>query len=240
MFLDESGEASMKSDDPNFNIFVLCGVLFSEIAYNEFDNKFKALKHKFFGTDNIIFHSIKMRKPKGVFKILLDETTRNNFYNDINQIFVESNYQIISCVINKSAYKERYPHKNTAYQEALKFMCERSMFCLRREDVVKKLIICLEQRGKEDALIKKYYTQFIKHGTSFMSRYEMRMCAEKLIFRPKSANVNGLQLADLIAYPIARKHLTPDSPQPTYEVFFEKFYKSNAGECKGYGLKVYP
>jgi hypothetical protein len=240
MFVDESGEASMKGEDVNYNVFVLCGVLFSEKSYEEFKIKFNDLKTKFFNDTKVILHSSKIRKQAGVFKILIDEDTRRAFFEDLNKIILSSNFQIISCIIDKPRYKLKYPLRDTAYEESLKFMCERSVFCLRKEDSVSKLIVCLEKRGSQDSIIRNYYTKFISDGTGQMSSFEMRKCAKKLEFRDKKDNINGLQLADLIAYPIGKQHLDPVKGHQSFEVFKCKFYKSNTGDINRFGLKKFP
>ena len=240
MFVDESGDASVQSIDTSFNTFILCGVLISEASYSIFDIACKELKMKYFETDEVIFHLSKMRAKKGVFKIFQAPAVLANFLVDFHELLTNTDFKIISVLINKPAYIIKYPQRNSVYQEALKFMCERSVFCLRKEDIVKKFFIFMEQRDSQDIFIKKYYTANISNGTPFMSRMEMRVCEPFLNFRKKKANINGLQLADICAYPIGRKHLSPDTINPLYDIVHSKFYKSNSGEHIGYGLKIYP
>ena len=44
LFLDESGDHGLTKIDPNFPVFVLCGVLVSEISYNTIESKIRAIK----------------------------------------------------------------------------------------------------------------------------------------------------------------------------------------------------
>jgi len=240
MFVDESGESSMKGKDVNYNVFVLCGVLFSEKSYEEFKVIMNDFKLKYFNSTEVILHSSKIRKQTGVFKILIDGNVRKAFFKDLNDVILLSNFQIISCIIDKPKYKLKYPYRDTAYEESLKFMCERSVFCLRKEDFVSRLVVCLEKRGNQDSIIKKYYTKFITDGTGQMSSFEMKKCAKSLEFRDKKQNINGLQLADLIAYPIGKRHLDPIKGHPSFNVFECKFYKSNNGDINRFGLKTFP
>ena len=55
--------------------------------------------------------------------------------------------------------------------------------------------------------------------------------------RNKKENINGLQLADLVAYPIARNIIEPNRANPAFEVLEEKIYKTN-GIIEG--LRIYP
>ena len=67
---------------------------------------------------------------------------------------------------------------------------------------------------------------------------------EKLLldprFVPKSANVPGLQIADLVARPIARHILDPKQPNRAYDVIEKKLDRSTTGMVRGFGLKVFP
>ncbi|WP_161499335.1 DUF3800 domain-containing protein [Flavipsychrobacter stenotrophus] len=243
MFIDESGEANITNPDPRFNVFVLCGVVFSEDGYKHFDAEVKKLKNKFFGNEDIIFHSFEMRGKKDAFKIFQDPTIMKDFYNDIGSIFKTCEYWVISCVVNKQKYKEIYPYKNHAYEDALTFLCERGISLLGKKNKQHVLHLCLEKRGKcKDSQLKKYYTNFIKYGTEYISTDEFKMCYPRLHFRGKDENTNGLQFADLIAYPIARKQLSPNLPQPTFDIFDEKFYSrgGRGNEYYGLGLKHFP
>ena len=56
-------------------------------------------------------------------------------------------------------------------------------------------------------------------------------------FYDKKDNVPGLQLADLIAYPISRYVIDPERANPAFDVLETKIYKRGG---KKYGLKIYP
>lgn len=241
MFVDESGEANITNADPSFNTFVLCGILFREDHYNEFNARIKALKQKLFGNEDVIFHSYEMRKRIDNFTLFNDPEIQLEFYTGIGKIFKECRYSIIACIIDKPKYKEKYNNKNNAYEDALMFLCERAIMCVGRKNKIDKILVCLEKRGKgKDRLLKKYYGNFIKYGTPYISTEEFKMCDPNLYFRAKDQNINGLQLCDLFAYPIGRKFLYPDKPQPTFDIFEEKFFCNNMGNYKGLGLKTFP
>ena len=56
-------------------------------------------------------------------------------------------------------------------------------------------------------------------------------------FKWKRENINGLQLADMIAYPIARYVLDPKAVNLAYDILKVKFYKKGT---RNFGLKVFP
>ncbi len=241
IFIDESGEANITNPDPRFNIFVLCGVVFREDHYRLFDNAFKELKRKYFGNEEVVFHSIKMRNRKGPFKIFQDYKVQSEFYVDIDKIFKEEVYKIISCVVDKDKYKKVYPDRNFAYEDSLTFLCERSISLIGRGNRENSLHFCLEKReSKKDTQLKKLYTKIVRYGTQYKSTSDFKVCHPNLFFRGKEQNINGLQFADLCAYPIARKALSPDKEQPTYNLFENKIYCNFFGKKEGFGLKYFP
>ncbi len=241
VFIDESGEANITNPDPRFNIFVLCGIVFREDAYDSFDNDFKQLKKKYFSHEQVVFHSIKMRKKEGVFKLFQDTIIQSSFYHDIGAIFKKHSYTVLACIVDKDKYREHYPFRNHAYENALMFMCERAISVIGKTNKQNILHFCLEKRGnKKDSQLKKYYTNFVKYGTAFVNTSDFQKCHPKLLFRGKEQNVNGLQFADLCAYPIARKFLSPDKEQLTYNLFENKIFCNSYGKKEGWGLKHFP
>ncbi|WP_298894672.1 DUF3800 domain-containing protein [uncultured Psychroserpens sp.] len=241
VFIDETGEANINNLDPRYNIFALCGVVFREDHYNRFDTELKDLKRKLFGNEDVILHSYTMRKNKGAFKVFQDKKVLNEFYNGIEKIFTQHTYKVISCIVNKEEYKKKYPLHNFAYEDALKFLCERSISSIGENNKKQTLHFCLEKRGnRKDRDLKKLYTKIVRYGTDYKSTDDFKVCHPNLFFRAKNQNINGLQLADLCAYPIARKVLSPERSQPTYDLFENKIYRSRYGEKRGYGLKFFP
>ena len=241
VFIDESGEANVINVDPRFNIFVLCGVIFREDHYKVFDENLNKLKIKHFGDENIILHSYEMRKNIGAFKIFQDKNVLSAFYKDIELIFTEHSYKVIASIVHKEEYRKRYPDENFAYEQSLKFLCERSMSLIGKGHKNNTLHFCLEKRGeRKDRSLKKSYTRIHRFGTDYKSTSDFQVCHPTLFFRGKTQNINGLQLADLCAYPIARRILSPKKNQPTYELFKSKLYRNRFGIVKGYGLKHFP
>lgn len=242
VFIDESGESDVKKPDPRFEIFVLCGVIFREDHYNHFNQSMKLLKAKYFNDERIIFHSSEMRRKAGAFEIFRNQNILEEFYKDIGEIFINSKYRIISCVIDIGKYKDKYPKRNTAYCDAFTFICERFIGLIGKNHTDHSLHFCLENRNKhKNKELINIYTKICKYGTDYCSTSSFKVCQKILFFRSKDDCINGIEFADLCAYPIARKHLSPDKRQPTYDLFENKFYKSLFnGQIKGYGLKYFP
>ncbi len=58
-------------------------------------------------------------------------------------------------------------------------------------------------------------------------------------FATKQPPSPGLEIADLVAYPIARYVMNPEVPNPAFEVVRPKLY-APGGAVESYGLKVFP
>jgi len=241
MFIDETGEANVLKPDPRYNLFSLCGVIFREDHYKAFDADMNDLKEKIFGRTDVILHSFTMRNKEGAFKIFKDDEILGRFYIEFQRIVNAHEYYIVSAIVNKPLYKERYPERNFAYEGSLEFLCERAFFIKKRVKDCSKLHICLEDRDKsKNRLVKKYYNSLLQQGNAYYSAKEFSFCHPILHFKKKTENINGLQFADLCAYPIVRAITNPDRVQPTFEVIKHKIYCSLSGNMAGFGVKVFP
>ena len=242
-FIDESGDASLKNINKDFPVFVLCGVLISDSEYIKLSDMINNLKQDIFGSLGIILHSTDIRKCDKGFAKLFDLTLKERFYDQLNSIISVVDFKIISVIINKEEHMKMYGKlAEDPYELALTFMLERSIFATdNKTNEVMQVII--ESRGsKEDDQLAKRYSQIYDSGTYFVSDIEriQKRLPTKAIFKKKSENDIGLQIADLCAYPIARNNLYPYEPYPAYDIVENKFYKNSSGKIDGFGRKYFP
>ncbi len=240
LFLDESGDHGLGNIDSGFPVFVLCGIIASENSYTQIKKEMNTLKQDLWKNKNVIFHSRDIRKCNDEFKILFDLKIKEEFYNRINSIVQHSDYSILSSGIQKEKYIHRYGKLSSdVYEIALSFIVERAVFYL--DDIVeedKSLEIIIEKRGlKEDAKLNEHFNRLLSWGTGYVSANRLKNYKMKITFEYKDKNINGLQLSDLVAYPIARHIISPKRVNPAFDQFSDKFYKKNG---KRYGLKIFP
>lgn len=121
----------------------------------------------------------------------------------------------------------------------MSFIIERSIFLL--DDVKsspKTIKIIIEQRGKkEDHQLASHFEKIKARGTGFLSSKRIRQYHMKIEFRDKKENINGLQVSDLIAYPISNHIIHPERANPAFDLIADKFYLKHG---KRYGLKKFP
>lgn len=188
----------------------------------------------------MIFHSRDIRKCEKEFSILFDLEKKKWFYDHLNLLMVERPFTVIASAIRKIEYIRRFGRlSNDVYELALSFIIERSVFyldALKMRDI--ELEIIIEKRGKkEDKRLEEHFQRLLARGTGYVSADRLKGYGIKIIFKSKLENSNGLQLADLAAYPAARYVIEPNRANPAFELIYPKFYRKNG---KLYGLKIYP
>jgi hypothetical protein len=239
LFLDECGDHSLKKPFQSFPIFLLCGVLTSIENYQIIRKAINDLKLEIWGNKNVIFHSRDIRKCEKEFRILVDLVLKNEFYEKINQIVSMPVYSIIASAIKQAEYINKFGLlQDNVYKVALSFVIEQSVIVLGQIEANAELAIIIERRGiKEDKQLFNHFNQLCTNGLSTLTAQKLKKLSPSLIFHNKKENINGLQLADLVAYPIARYVLEPDKPNRAFKILEPRIYKGNATLV---GLKIYP
>jgi len=240
LFIDESGDHGLVNLDPDFPVFLLCGLLTSEENYENTKNRINTLKKNFWGNKEVILHSRDIRKCNKEFQILFDTDIKRQFYLQLNEVIETSTYRILASAIDKEKYIKTYGKlSNDVYELALSFIIERAIFSL--DEITgqeKQLKIIIEKRGKkEDKKLDEHFQRLLARGTGFVDAERIKAVRTKIIFKDKKENINGLQLADLVAYPIARFVIEPKRANPAFDVLAPKIYTKNG---KRYGLKIFP
>jgi hypothetical protein len=238
LFIDESGDHGLQTVDENFPVFVLCGIVFSNKDHLTFVEKMYRLKIEFWESKEVIFHSRDIRRCEKEFQILLDLEVKAKFYQQLNNIISESDYTVISAVIRKEEYIKKYGRLGNVYSVSLSFLIERAIFFLDSQpqnEPIELEIIVEKRGGREDAQLSHDYNNIYTKGTYYVKPERIHKYNTK--FKSKRDNVNGLQLADLVAYPIANHIKDPQRVNLPYEIFKSKFYKNKG---KLFGIKEFP
>lgn len=239
LFLDESGDHGLTRPNPDFPVFLLCGVLASEENYELILQKINTLKESIWNHKKVIFHSRDIRKCEKEFQVLFDLELKKKFYGEINKIVAESDYTIIASAIEKNRFIEQFGKlQDDVYEVALSFVIELVGLILLRTDPEAELAIVIEKRGtKEDKQLDDHFQRLCGKGTAKLSPEDLHKLSPTFTFRNKKENINGLQLTDLVAYPIARYVIEPDRANPSFEVLESKIYRTDEDLD---GLKIYP
>ena len=239
LYIDECGDQNLENFNPSFPVFTLCGVLVSRNNKRKLEDEFNALKMEFWGNEDVIIHSREIRRCKNEFINLLDSEIKSRFYDRVNSILSQNNvYVVIACTILKEPFIRLFSRTQDVYGLSLSYLIERSIFCVDDNCENASIDIIFEKRGKvEDKTLTKFYNGLRVTGTKWVDpeRFQNRISA--FTSRAKKENIIGLQIADLIAYPIARKVLNPDAPNPAFDIINSNIYSSHGTML---GFKVIP
>ena len=235
VFVDESGDQSMEKVNQQYPVFVLSFCIFSKQHYSRFVvPKVFDFKMKYFGSAVPVLHEHEMRKAKGDFSILQDPAVRSDFYTDLNSIMVDSEYQIVSSIIDKNHY-DRLPYHTNIYSLSALYGLERVLREMEeRGQSGKRIPVIFESRGRvEDANLMQAIEGICKSTPGAEEMFDVQ-CISKL------CNCIGLQFSDMVARPIGTHHLHPDQKNRAWDMLEPKIRRSWDGKIYGYGLKVYP
>jgi hypothetical protein len=238
VYVDESGDHSLQSIDPNFPVFSLDFCIFRKSDFVEtVVPVVQRLKFDFWGHDAVVLRGHEIRKQHGDFNILREAKIRTAFIDQLNKAIEEAPFTVIAAVIDKVAHKKKYAEPRDPYEIALVFCMERLFYFLRDLGQGDKTThVLVERRGaKEDAKLELEFRRICdgNNQAGKMPNLDIR-------FMDKKHNSTGLQFADLVAQPIARRVITPDQPNRAYDIIEKKFRKDGKGNATGYGLKIFP
>lgn len=240
LYIDECGDHCLAAYDQNFPIFTLCGILVPVKMINSFQESINKLKIEFWGTTEVILHSRDIRKCEKHFQILFDNEVKQKFYTRVNELLAKSGiYVIVCCSVLKENCIAKHGVNADVYETALKYVLQRSIFCV--DDINQNggsINIIVEKRGKrEDAALTAYFNKLRVTGMHYISPERFTNHIAHFGFSDKKDNIFGLQVADLIAYPISRHVLAPDKSNPAFDVIYPNIYKNGD---KLLGLKIFP
>lgn len=233
LFIDECGDHNLVKYDPGFPVFTLCGILVSSQNLNALNKKFEELKMEVFGNKDIVIHSVDIRKWRGPFSVLSNDHLREKFFKGIEKILSQYNaYVIVCCTILKEQLSKFCirGEEDDVYGLSLSYLIERSIFSVDNEikDGSSEISIVVERRGKnEDNKLLNYYNGLRNRGTKWVAPGRLRERIASFGFKNKKDNIIGLQIADLIAYPVTIHLLHPERNNPAYEAVKHNIFQDN-------------
>ncbi len=230
VFADEAGDHNLESWNPHFPVFVLAFCIIEKSHYCDYVlPTINKLKLKYFNRTDIILHERDIRKQTGAFSCLCDKEIQNIFMQDLSNIMINTQFTVISCVIDKARFLGKYKNPKHPYHFATSMCLERLCHFLKENNEAKHINITFEARGhKEDEALRTNLNQFCKDINA------------NITIIPKANNCVGLQFADLIARPIGRYVINPQQPNRSFGIIKNKFRTDNDGNFIGRGLKIFP
>ncbi len=255
IYIDESGDHTYRSlKNPDKRYFGVTGCIIDAGYYKtRFHPDLEALKQKHFprhpDDPPVILHRTDIMRAKSCFWRLRnpnDTDNRSAFDQDILQFFTEQVYVLVTVVIDKKNHIERYDQAAYhPYHFCLAAMLERYCGFLNFYNAEGDVMI--ETRNKtENIELQAAYASLLTSGTFYHPADFFRrvLTSKEIKFRVKDANIAGLQVADLFAYPskneILREHGRINEvgqfSERIIEIIQDKYNKQvYQGRIRGYG-----
>lgn len=251
LYLDESGDWGYPNYHVKEPILCLCGCIIEDDYYSKIlVPSIKELKRKRFHKD-VVLHRYKIRNRSNAFRVLRTQQRVDKFVNEFSRLVGNIDCTILLSAINKPDYYRTYGTKRVdpylpedIYSVVFTFAIERFVLFLRERKGEGKIIA--ESRGtKEDQSIQYWYSLILHNGTQFILDWQFRDVLPTAVeFRKKKENIEGLQLADWIAYPMTKKIQYPDGKKDVYgewELYKNKIWLGRNAPARGQvGFKVFP
>lgn len=233
IFADESGDHGLSTIDEQFPVFALVFCLMRKEDYiSKIVPQAQRLKIDVWGHDQIIFHEHDIRKEKGAYSILRsDGELRQHFMRRISAFIEDSPIKIISALIDKNRLKQKYDRPYNPYEIAMLFCMERALGYLQNQGQAGKQIpVIFESRGKrEDAALELEFRRICDNqGNWGYKRPDFQRLTFQHLFADKKSNTIGLQLADLVARPLALKYLRSDQNNRAQKIIEPKILNFKA------------
>ncbi len=244
LYLDESGDHTYHDLDNEAKRYLgLIGCFIeSEVYRATFHPTLEALKQKYFPhnpDEPVIFHRKDIVNRHGPFKRLRDSVLQEAFNKDLLSFFKEQDYEIIMVVIDKKAHIERYQQAAFhPYHFCLVAMMQRYCGFLNFNSAQGD-VLAESRGGTEDRQLKEAYRRVYNSGTHFRHAefFQHVLTSKEIKLKQKIANIAGLQIADLLAYPLKQEILYENNRIPSIEdTFGQEICKAVIGK---YNRQVY-
>ena len=109
IYVDESGDHSLESINPEYPLFVLTFCLVMKADYQtQVAPETAGFKHRWFGHEAVILHAHEIRKEKGDFAFLFDRMVRERFLEELNGLMERLPYTLIASAIDKHKLNHQY------------------------------------------------------------------------------------------------------------------------------------
>jgi len=240
LFLDESGDHNLIVLDPQYPVFVLGGVIVDkQYAEGAMTERMQQFKRELFGRDDLILHTADIARNKNGFEQLRDQGFRQRFYDGLNTLMRELEYQVVACAIKKDAHLARDGVAALdPYLLSLDILVER--FCYEIGSRAAGGLIVAEKRNPTlDHELELAWLNLKIQGTRHLQATEIERRIASLNTRDKRENISGLQLADLVVSPIGRFVMGKTSMED-FQIVGSKFRHNTEGAYLGRGLVILP
>lgn len=256
LYLDESGDHVFNClENPSHRYLCLLGCWFRNPEYMRFHGQLEEFKKAHLPhhpDEPPVLHREDIINRRGRFAHLQDPLKAQAFDQALLEVIRAAEFKVVAVVIDKLALRQKYGDAAAhPYHLAMGFMLQR--YCGYLNQISRTGDVMAESRGgREDRLLADSYSRVHNQGVwmSLASSFQQALTSKQLKVKNKSANIAGLQLADLLGHPVrqailreAKLVLEPPAPfagrlMPIVETKFNHHLYS--GRIEGYGKVFFP
>jgi hypothetical protein len=208
LYFDESGDHTYRAlEETSRRYLGLTGIVVESDFYRlTFQPDLEALKQRNFPhspDDPVVLHREDIINKRHPFGRLRDPATEATFNADLLHFLRHEEYSIIVVVIDKRSHIERYgTGAFHPYHHCIDALIERYCGFLRFHDGVGD-VMGESRGGHEDLALKDAFNHVVTKGNLHRPSdfFGDVLTSSQLKLKPKSANVAGLQVADILAHP---------------------------------------
>jgi len=255
LFFDETGNSDLHAatKDRNQRYLSLTGVVIRQDFHDNYTTRrLTRLKADIFGRaqKTIVLHRREMMAKDGPFATLRDDHLRAQFDARFAALVCEVPAPAFTVSIDKQRHLEKYiVWQFSPYHYVMTCLLERFVLWLNRNGNVGD-VMGEARNPTHDAQLRRAFRHFYNRGTTVKTAIiQKRLISKELRLEPKSANIAGLQIADLLAHPAHRTYkfqkldmVVPDD----YGAFLDEilvryiYDRSPMKRLEGYGRKWLP
>lgn len=209
LYVDESGDHVFRHlEKVSHRFLCLLGCWFRVAEYREFHRALEAFKQRHIPhspDDPVILHREEIVNRRSSFWRLRDPEKAREFDDDLIDLIAGAQFRLVAVVIDKKALREGYPTPAHPYHLAIGFMLQR--YCGYLNHINRHGDVMAESRGgRENRMLLDSYSRHYERGAwmTDASFFQQALTSRKLKIKQKSANIAGLQLADLLSNPIRK------------------------------------
>ena len=238
LFLDESGNHSLRSFEPAYPVFVLGGVLIADSSLEAVERAIRAFKLEHLGSAAVVLHTADIARNRRGYEALVDPGVRRRFRDGLTALLQSLDFTIVACAIDKTRLVERYGALAVdPYALSLGIVVERLCFALGSRD--RGRIVVESRSARLDRELRTAWDLLRINGTRYVRPSIISRRVDSLVFHAKMDALAGLELADLVVSPLGRR-VAGMADRPDTEVVLGKLRTGPDGSWRGAGLVTLP
>ena len=252
IYIDEVGndKVQTRKSDVNSRFLTLTGVVMeSGYVKNIAAPELEGLKRKHFPShhpdDPVILHASELKSKCNAFECLKDPLARIAFDEDLFAYLRSLDATIISVTADKPSFAMHQEHYGKSpYTTCLLNLLERYYSFLKDRQACGDVMIESGDKSR-DQKVKAMYQQIYAGTEGWTGKFSERLTSKEIKIKPKTSNIAGLQISDLVGIAIRRQVLRSYNIELDITTFSHNLYevvepmirRSKGGKTTGYGIK---